>query len=205
MSAQTTAGSPQASAAHGYSTLARVFHWLTALGVLIMIPLGIIMTGDLPRSLQNTLYIAHKGLGAILLVLVAARVIWRVLRPAPPLPAAVPVWQRRAARLSHILLYLALVTMVISGYVLTVGGGFPIELLNALGVPPLIPVMPGVAESAAVVHGVAKWALMALLLVHIGASLLHTRRGDGVWSRMWPPWRPGSAPRRQDPSRAARA
>ena len=74
----------------GYGIVARVFHWLTVLLVLIMIPVGLIMTQDLPRTIQDPLFILHKGLGPFVLLVVALRLVWRGFNPPPPLPASVP-------------------------------------------------------------------------------------------------------------------
>ena len=73
------------------------FHWLVVLLFLAQIPAGIAMVvpamiGDfaaLPgveQSTIDTLYIFHKGLGAVLIVVILARVLWRRTHRAPPTP-----------------------------------------------------------------------------------------------------------------------
>lgn len=101
----------------GYSTLSRLLHWLTALVVLATIPVGVVMTTEgLSRELQNTLYIFHKNVGVLILLLVVARLAARAAGPATPLPDALPAWQHRAAAISHAALYILLVVMAVSGY-----------------------------------------------------------------------------------------
>ena len=63
----------------GYDRVARTFHWGTLVLVLIMIPAGLIMTQDIPRPLQDRLFILHKGLGPVVFVVVVLRLIWRWL------------------------------------------------------------------------------------------------------------------------------
>lgn len=171
-----------------YGSVARLFHWITALLVFGMIPLGLVMTGELPRATQDFLFILHKGFGSILLVIILARIGWRAFNPPPPLPASVPPLQRQIAYGTHIALYAALLIMAVSGYVRVTTGGFPIEFLDAVGIPPLLPEMEGVSKIASGVHAATKVVLIGLVAAHTGAAAYHGLvRKDGVFSRMWPP------------------
>jgi cytochrome b561 len=173
----------------GYGTVARSFHWITLLLVLIMIPAGLIMTQEIPRPLQDRLFILHKGLGPIVFFVVVLRLFWRWWSPPPPLPDHVAPLQRRAAAVVHVLLYTFLLIMAVSGYVRVTTGGFPIELLNAVGIPPLLPRSDSVAETAKAVHAVAKSVLIVLILIHVAGAVFHGLvLRDGVFSRMWPPF-----------------
>lgn len=174
-----------------YSTPARLFHWIMALLILLTIPAGLIMVQEgLDRGLQNALFIYHKNVGVLLFFLVILRLIWRLRVPAPPLPAHVPTWQVRAAGVSHFLLYALLFVLPIAGYIRVKAGGFPIEALDALGVPSLVPRSDAVAEVAKTVHYFAGLTIAAVVTIHIGAAALHGLiRRDGVVSRMWPPVR----------------
>ena len=138
----------------GYGTVSRLFHWVTVLLVLVMIPVGLIMTQEIPRPLQDPLFILHKGLGPVVLVVVLLRLAWRAFHPPPPLPASVPPLQARLAELVHAGLYFFLIVQAVSGYVRVTTGGFPIEALKALGIPPLLPKAEGVARAASTVHAV---------------------------------------------------
>ncbi|TPE47567.1 cytochrome b [Amaricoccus solimangrovi] len=175
----------------GYGTVSRLFHWTTVLIVLVMIPVGLTMIQDLPRSVQDPLFILHKGLGSVFLTLILARIVWRLRHPPPPLPESIPAAQRRVAALSHALLYLLLLTMAVSGYVRVTTGGFPIELLNALGIPPLFSKHESVSLAAKSVHLTTVIVLIAVIALHVGAALHHALvRRDGVLARMWPPVAP---------------
>jgi cytochrome b561 len=174
-----------------YGAIARWFHWITVLLVLVMIPAGLIMTQEIPRPTQDRLFILHKGLGPFVFTVVVLRLIWRQISPPPPLPASVPPLQRRASAVVHALLYVFLIVMAVSGYVRVTTGGFPIESLNALGIPPLFSRNDGVAEVAKAVHATAKFGLIVLILMHVAAASYHGLvLRDGVFSRMWPPFSP---------------
>jgi len=173
----------------GYGTTARMVHWIMAVLVVLMIAAGMIMTSGVDRATQDALFLFHKNIGALLLLLIAFRIVWRLTHPAPPLPRSVPPLQQFAAHATHFGLYFFLVVMVVSGYVRVRTGGFPIELLDALGLPPLLPKAESVAAIAKNIHAGAKFGLMVLILMHVGAALFHgIVLRDGVFSRMWPPF-----------------
>lgn len=172
----------------GYRPPARWLHWIVAVAVLVMIPAGLAMVQEgLARPVQDGLFILHKNLGALLIPVILLRVIYRLTHRPPPLPDSVPPWQRRAAALSHGMLYALLVVMPLSGFVRVRAGGYPIELLDRLGLGPWIGKSEPLADAASALHRTAAFLLIAVLAVHIGAALHHALiRRDGVWSRMGP-------------------
>jgi cytochrome b561 len=176
----------------GYGTVARQLHWIMAILILVMIPVGLTMTQEgLARPTQDALFILHKNLGAVLLVLIVVRFVWRLLHPAPPLPASVPSLQARASQVVHWGLYFFVFLMAASGYARVRLGGFPIEYLDAVGVPALLPKNEPLAEVAKSIHATAKYGLVALILLHVSAAAYHGLVArDGVFTRMWPPVRP---------------
>jgi cytochrome b561 len=182
--AESSSSRPRAET---WGAVSRLFHWLTALLVFLMIPAGIAMTSSGFESISNQLFVFHKGTGAVLLVLVVARLGWRlVVGPPRPHPRMTPAQARLADR-THILLYLLLLGMTLSGYVRVIGGGFPIELLDALGIPPLLPEMESVAERASVVHKFLAYALVAVVAGHVAAAVQHAVvNGSPILGRMDP-------------------
>jgi cytochrome b561 len=158
--------------------------------VVAMIGAGVLMVQpDLDRSLQNGLFLFHKNVGVLLLMLLIIRALYRWTHPPAALPDDVPGWQRRAAGLSHGALYALLLAMPIAGYVRVKAGGFPIETLDWLGIPSLVPRSDTVAETAKAVHYFAGIVLGGFIALHIAAAAYHgIVRRDGVFSRMWPPF-----------------
>lgn len=179
--------------ARGYGTTARLLHWLVALLILLMIPAGYLMTGEgLARGTRDALFLFHKNVGAALIAIVALRLVWRLTHPPAPLPAHLPGWQRRAAGLSHAGLYVLMVVMPLSGYVRVRAGGFPIEALDRIGLPGLVPRSDALAQAASNLHAAAAWGLIALLALHLAAAAQHALiHRDGIWQRIWPPIRRG--------------
>ena len=190
MNSHESSGTP--GTGRGYGTGARLFHWVIALMIVVQIPAGIAMTSEPLLAAADPLFILHKGMGSLLLILVVARIVWRTTHPPPPFPEFMPSLEQRIAGRTHIAIYALLLVMVVSGYVRTVGDGFPIELLDALGIPPLLPAMPRLARVMLVVHQFTVVALIGLVAIHVSAVLRHQliERND-VLSRMWPPFRGG--------------
>ena len=183
-----------------YGTGARFFHWLTVLLFLAQVPAGIAMVvpamiGDFPvlpgveQRTVDVIYIFHKGLGAILLVVVFARVIWRLTHPAPPLPESIPAMERKIAFQGHTAMYVLMVIAVVTGYVHVVGLGFPMELMNYLGIPTLLPRMEKLAVICSFTHRFTVIFLMGVVAIHI-AEVYRNQwvEKNGVLYRMWPPF-----------------
>jgi cytochrome b561 len=168
-----------------------VLHWVTVLLVFATIPAGMTMVQEgLARPVQDTLYIFHKNVGVLILLVVLTRLAVRAVWPPPPLPASVPGWQRRAAGASHAMLYVLLLVMAVSGYVRVRAGGFPVEGLDALNVPALVPRSKTLEEFAKDVHATTRIVLLGFIALHVAAALNHALvRRDGVFRRMWPPHR----------------
>jgi cytochrome b561 len=172
-----------------YSTPTRLLHWIMAILILLTIPAGLVMVQPgLDRATQNALFLFHKNLGVLLLLLVALRLAVKVFRPAPRLPAALPGWQARAAGASHLALYALMVAVPLAGYIRVRAGGFPIESLDALGVAGLVPRSDALAEIAKTLHYGSSVTLAAILCLHIAAAAFHgIVKRDGIFSRIWPP------------------
>lgn len=172
-------------ARHGFAS--RFFHWAVAALVLLMIPAGFVMIQEgLPRPVQNALFLYHKNAGVLVFALVILRLVWRKIQPPPPLPESVPRWQAWLATVNHRLLYALLLLMPIAGYVRVKAGGFPIETLDAWGVPALVPESEAIAGIAKSLHYYGALTISALIALHLLAALYHgVIRRDGVTARMW--------------------
>jgi cytochrome b561 len=57
----------------------------------------------------------HRPLGILILVLVAIRLVNRLLNPVPSLPDGMPGWQRFVAHTSHVVLYALMFTLPLVG------------------------------------------------------------------------------------------
>jgi cytochrome b561 len=184
----------------GYGTGARLFHWIVAAFLFVQIPAGIAMIAPgLEQATIDALFILHKGLGVVLLVLIIVRAVWRAAHRPPAMPTTMPERERRIAAVTHVWIYVLLIVVAASGYLRVVAEDYPIELLDALGIPPLLSSMPGLAAVMSLVHRFGTYILVAVVSVHVAEVLRHHFvLGDSVLARMWPPFgerdRVGQAP-----------
>lgn len=156
-----------------YSTPAIVLHWLTALLIFVAFPLGVYMH-ELPLSPGKLkLYSYHKWIGITLLMLVALRVTWRLTHTPPPLPADMAAWQRRASQAVHGLLYLLMIAIPLSGWLMSSAKGFPTVWFGVLPLPDLVEKNRELGDLLAGVHQALNFTLLALVIMHVGAALQH--------------------------------
>jgi cytochrome b561 len=176
------------TASPGYKPFARGLHWLVAFLVIATLPIGVAMvqTG-ISRPLQNTLFILHKNGGVIILLFMIIRLAYRLMNPPPPLPATLAPWQKSAAEMTHLVLYVMVFFMALTGYIRVAAGGFPIEMLDALGIPKLVPRSDTLAGIAKTAHFWGRFVLVLAILAHVGAALQHRFiKKDEVFGRIWP-------------------
>ena len=170
-----------------YTPTAITLHWLTVLLLLSAAPLGLIMTGMKFSPLQLKMISWHKWVGVTVFALTLLRLLWRISHPAPPLPAHIPPWQRRAAAGLHGLLYLLLLAIPLSGWLMSSAKGFQTVWLGVLPLPDLLGKDEALAERLAVVHAVLNSLLLLSVAVHVAAAIKHHFVDrDDVLRRMLP-------------------
>jgi len=180
-----------------YSGFAKLLHWLIALVIAGMVGLGLYMTGvegDFQYKLW--LYQLHKSFGVSLFALVAVRLAWRQISPPPPMPAAMPGWERRAAHVAHAGLYLLMFAMPLSGWARVSASplSVPTNVFGLFNLPhiPWLASLPGETKEAwepvfRSTHEILAWTLVALVAIHAVAALRHKFiLRDDVMRRMLP-------------------
>lgn len=169
----------------GYTLTARVLHWLTAVLVLVMVPVGIVMSNFDLGSAGDRLYDLHRSIGVLLLPIMLVRLFYRWAKPPPPLPADIPPIQHLAANLTHWALYILLIAQSFIGWIATSAYRAPIIVFGLFELPPIWPVNQPFSERAFVLHRWIGFVLAALICMHIGAALFHHLvRRDNVLMRM---------------------
>jgi len=154
-----------------FTLLSRILHWTVAAMILAMLFIGIGMVASL--SNYHWLISIHKPLGILVLVLVAVRLLNRLLNPPPPLPEGMPRWQRFAAHGSHVLLYALMFALPLVGWSMLSAGGYPVVLYGPLQLPPILPPDPGLFATLRTIHTVLALLLFATILAHLAAALMH--------------------------------
>lgn len=170
-----------------YARAAVVLHWILALLVLALIATGWYMVGIPKNTPQRAFYFnLHKSLGILTAIFIVLLIVWRVRHAAPPLPSAMPGWERMAAQLNHELFYAFMVLMTLTGYLTSSFSKFGPKLFG-IALPHWGWDDAALRGNFAAVHRIAALVFAALIAIHIAAALKHLLIDkDGVFQRMLP-------------------
>lgn len=171
----------------GWGVVARLLHWAMAVLLIGMLLLGWFMVeivGSRDMVLRYQLTQLHKSFGFVAFVLALLRVLWRFVNPTPPFPEGAPLWERLAARFSHLLLYLLMLAVPLSGWLMASAsplndpGAYPFQMKNMVfGLFEMPDPHPkGDRALEATLKVVHYWSAMALVLVvagHVSGALVH--------------------------------
>lgn len=170
-----------------YTRTAVVLHWLIGVCVIAQITLGLwmITIPKTPVGVRAGWFNVHKSIGITLAVLILARLAWRLLHRPPPLPASMPKWERIAAKVNHVLLYVCMIVMPASGYLGSSFTKYPI-LYFGIKLPQWGWDSPALKDLCSQVHLTTVIIFITLIAIHIAAALKHWLVDrDGVVQRMW--------------------
>ncbi|SRR5579883_40557 len=167
--------------------VAQTFHWLIAILILAQGAIGLTMVdlGMTPTKVK--VFALHKSIGLTVLALALLRLAWRLTQRVPRDPP-MPRWQHIAARVSHVLLYVLILALPLSGWLFNSAANFPLEWFGVVHVPSLTQGLdPTLKTWSLRAHVVLFWILIGALTVHVAAALWHHFvRRDDVLLRMLP-------------------
>lgn len=160
--------------ANGYGWVSIALHWLIAVGVIGLFALGLWMTSlDYYHPWYRRAPDIHRGLGALLAMLMLVRLVWRL---ATPVPASVGRPSAPLARLvggAHWLLVLLPFLSVISGYLISTADGRALAVFDWFEIPALVSGFANLEDKAGDVHYLLSLILISLATVHALAALKH--------------------------------
>jgi cytochrome b561 len=169
-----------------HSPWVRALHWGSALLVACALAtawLRELWEGEPPARL---LLAIHRQLGLAVLLLLAVRLLTRLLLRERTQTAS-PPWQRMLAAASHAALYLLLAAVPMLGWALTNARGTALRAAGLFGLPALVATDPDRADTLHDWHEDAAWVLLAFVALHAAAALWHHFIArDGILHAMWP-------------------
>lgn len=161
----------QAGQVARYNVVARALHGVIAVMVLFNLASGI--GGDALEDVWNPIPV-HKGTGILILLLTLARLGWRLTWTMPAWPETMSSAQRALARLTHGALYVLMVIVPMTGWIMSSAGKYPISIYGLLEWPKLaVTKGSALAEAAHEGHEVLGFTMAGLVLLHIAAALHH--------------------------------
>jgi cytochrome b561/polyisoprenoid-binding protein YceI len=162
-----------------FGAVTKLFHWLTALLILTLIPTGWIahelpFETDAELARKAWLFSLHKTLGVLVFFVALLRILWALSQPKPGLLNADHRLESFAAEAVHWLLYGALVIVPLSGWIAhaAAAGYAPIWWPFGQGLP-MVPKSTAVEHFFGALHWVSGRVLILSLLLHIAGALKH--------------------------------
>jgi len=173
------------SSSERYSRTAIALHWVIALAVIGQFSWGWVMQTipKQPPGLRADAFNLHKSIGLTILALMCLRALWRWRHPPPPLPA-MPAWQSRLARVTHVVLYVALFAMPLAGYLGSVFSGYPVKYFG-VALPAWGWKDEALKNFMSAAHFTVSWILLCAVALHVAGALKHWLWDrDGLVARM---------------------
>lgn len=169
-----------------YGFVSRMIHWTTAILLIALIPIGI-FASMIPEDswFRNHYYVVHKTLGVLVFALLIIRLFWNTRSKRPALDASLKPAEHRWAHRVHILLYMMMIAVPVTGYVMTSFHGYPTYFFT-LEIEPFW----GKSDAYIIWGTFHKYILPYLLYVILGAHILGALKHhfidkhDGALKRM---------------------
>jgi len=147
------------------------FHWLMAILIVVVMTLGWVAE-EYPSSPDKvTLFVWHKSFGLTVLLLLLFRLLNRWSKGAPR--HELQSWERVLSRGVQGSLYLCMLAMPLSGWIINSAADFPLNVFWLIPLPPLTGASETVAELAEEVHVTILWIMLSLLVLHVAGALRH--------------------------------
>ena len=155
----------------GYGLLAKLFHWITFIALIIQVPFGFYLVGlefsDRRIDLENI----HIMLGISIFYFVLFRLIWKFINPRPKPWRKFFKGQTLIADINHFLLYLSIFVITISGIFKKLYMGEKLDFIFFTYGFEKDDFQ--LADLFYEVHIYANYLLIALVLIHILAVIVH--------------------------------
>ncbi|MDQ2779654.1 MAG: cytochrome b [Pseudomonadota bacterium] len=170
-----------------YDSAGRAFHWIVV-GLLAcqFTTAWLLPDIHMDTPLSTTINL-HFNFGLTIMVVMAARLVYRWRHPVRSSPDDPSALRRGLALATHWLFYAILIIGPFLGWAAASAHSVPVRLLGLISLPALAARKAPWALLAGDIHGWTMWTLLALIGVHAGAALYHHFvRHDGVLRRMLP-------------------
>ena len=147
-----------------------MLHWLSAILLLIQIPLGFYLVdldfGEKRLTFENI----HIILGLTIFYLVIIRLLKNIINPTPKLDTSIFKGQKFLAKMNHVLLYVTILSITISGILKKLFNG---ESLVIIFKKIKIEDNFELSEIFYDVHVFSNYLMIALITLHVLAVIIH--------------------------------
>ena len=153
-----------------YGLISKLLHWVSAILLFIQIPLGFYLVdldfGPERISIENI----HVIIGLSVFYLVILRLLSKIINPTPKLAQSIFKGQKFLAKLNHVLLYVTILSITISGILKKLFNGEPLVIIFKK-----ITIQDNfeLAELFYDIHIFSNYLIIILITIHIMAVIIH--------------------------------
>lgn len=156
-----------------YGVVAKGFHWLLFLMLTFTVIAGNFLA-SMPKGAEKLQAAGmHKSFGAVLLMLIMLRLLWRLTNKIPKLPDGTTAVQSLLAKGMHWALYALMFAQPLSGIMMSQAAGYPVSFFGLFEFPVFLDKSQGLAEFFRAMHGAVWIVLVVAVIGHVGAALHH--------------------------------
>ncbi|CAE6938644.1 cytochrome b [Vibrio sp. B1FLJ16] len=155
-----------------YNLVARAMHWISALAIIGLFAVGLWMVElSYYSEWYRTAPHYHRSIGILLAIVTVARIAWKHITASPK--AEGKAYEVVAAKVAHAVMYVLLITIFITGYLISTSDGRGIEVFNWFTVPGAGELFPNQSDLAGEIHFYSAWAVILIAGLHALAALKH--------------------------------
>lgn len=164
--------------AKSYGLVSIALHWLTAMVVVGLFCLGWWMV-DLTYydDWYKTAPDIHRSIGILLALTVCIRLLWRITNLHPESLSTHKKWETKLAHRVHLVLYVLLFAMFVTGYLISTAKGQPVSVFNWFSVPAIVTGedlgIKNLEDKVGWWHEILAYCLVGLAAAHAAAALKH--------------------------------
>ena len=164
---------PLRNTSHSYGAVAKFLHW----GIVFLI-IGQYLLAEAAEDLEDgpdkfAIIANHKSIGMLILLLALARIGWKLANRGLPQPVPMARPQQIAAAAGHGILYLLLMLLPFSGWLMSSAAGYPTAFFGLFEFPTLMGENHGLHEALEEVHETLFNAVVVVAVLHALAALFH--------------------------------
>ena len=172
----------------GYSGSTKLMHWFVAICVVTLLCTGPVMKRLVPEGpLRDSLYNFHEALGALVLLVMVARLARRLTFGVPAPDPILSPFERRASLSAQHALYLLLFVVPVLGWAGTNAYGDPVNVFGLFTFPMILGKDRPLSDQIFVWHLAGGALVAAIVFLHAASALYHGLvKRDRVLARMLP-------------------
>ncbi len=157
---------------HQYGVVSKALHWLSALTVFALFGLGYWMVGlNYYSEWYQLAPHWHESIGILLFIATLLRLFWRKTAGKLEVISSHSGLERKASSVMTVILYIVLLSVMISGYLIT--SDKAIAVFDWFNVTPLALSIANQEDIAGALHYYLAYGLICFAILHALAALKH--------------------------------